>query len=235
MTKPKSSSDVTPKIVAVMPAYNEALRIGQVIELAKQHVHEVIVVNDCSQDHTAEVAQQAGAWVVNLAQNGGAGFATREGCLKAIERGASVLVTIDSDGQHDAREIAQLVQHLLAHDLDIVFGGRPRTPNMPFENRFGNNLLSTLSRWLFGVQVNDTLTGFHVIKAEAFPQLCWESNRYSFVSEIVYRVALHRLRYAELPVSTIYHDNKKGMRKRDGLKTLVRLLHWKIKTPKARH
>lgn len=218
-----------------MPAFNEASRIGQVIQWAKQHVDEVIVVNDCSQDTTAAVARQAGAWVIDLPQNGGAGYATREGCKAALARGATVLVTIDSDGQHDAREIAPLVAHLCQQNLDIVFGGRPRTPNMPFENRFGNSLLSGLSQLLFGVRVKDTLTGFHVIKAEAFAQLCWTSNRYSFVSEMVYRVAVHKLAYAELPVSTIYHDNKKGMRKRDGLKTLVRLFWWKIQSPSARH
>lgn len=216
------------RVIAVIPAYNEATRIAPVIKHVLQHVNAVLVVNDCSTDNTAQVAQQAGGIVINMPLNGGAGSATRAGCERAVEMGADVIVTIDADGQHDPDEIALLVTHLLKNQLDIVFGGRPRTPNMPFENRFGNHLLSVVSKVLFGVQVNDILTGFHAFTAGAFEKLRWQSNRYSFVSEIVYRVYMHQLKYAEVPVTTIYHDKKKGMRKRDGIKTLLLLLKWKL-------
>lgn len=216
------------QVIAVIPAYNEGTRIAPVIKNVLQHVNAVLVVNDCSTDNSAQVAEAAGAHVINMPVNGGAGSATRTGCEQAIDMGADVIVTIDADGQHDPDEIPKLVTHLLQHQLDIVFGGRPRTPNMPFENRFGNHLLSVVSKALFRIQVNDILTGFHAFTATAFPKLKWKSNRYSFVSEMVYRVYVHHLKYAEVPVSTIYHDKKKGMRKRDGIKTLFLLLKWKL-------
>lgn len=216
------------QVIAVIPAYNEATRIAPVIKNVLRHVNAVLVVNDCSTDNSAQVAETAGARVINMPVNGGAGSATRAGCEQAIDMGADIIITIDADGQHDPDEIPKLVNHLLQHQLDIVFGGRPRTPNMPFENRVGNHLLSVVSGILFHVKVNDILTGFHAFTAEAFEKLKWKSNRYSFVSEIVYRVYVHHLKYAEVPVTTIYHDKKKGMRKRDGIKTLFLLLLWKL-------
>ena len=218
----------TTNITAIIPAYNEANRIGLVIERVKAHVQHVIVVNDASKDNTALVAQQHGAQVINLTLNEGAGAATRIGCETAIQKGADIIVTIDADGQHHPDEIPLLVTNLLQQNAGIVFGGRQRTPNMPIENRWGNRLLSVVSSHLFGTSVGDTLTGFRAFFATAFPAIKWESNRYSFVAEMAAKVAHNKVPCKEVTISTIYHDNKKGMRKRDGIKTLFLLFWWKI-------
>jgi len=217
------------KIVAVIPAYNEGKRIGEVITTTLRHVDEVIVVNDFSSDTTSEVSEKAGATVIDLPENKGAGYATKIGCEYAVKTGASMIVTIDGDGQHDPNDISKMIAALEHENLDVVFGGRPRNKNMPFENRVGNELISAISRLLFNVNIHDTLTGFHVFTSSAFDKLKWNSARYGFVSEIVVKVAEHKLLYAEVPIRTIYHDNKKGMRKRDGIKSLFLVLYWKMK------
>jgi glycosyltransferase involved in cell wall biosynthesis len=216
------------KIIAVTPAFNERKRIGAVIKAVSRHTHGVVVINDASSDDTAEIARSAGAVVIDLNINKGAGNATRLGCCKAIEMGADVIITIDADGQHNPDEIPKLLQPLIENRAQIVFGGRPRSPSMPFENRFGNRLLSELSSALLGVKVNDTLTGFRAFKTEVFNDIVWQADRYSFVSEMVFRMAKAHVKFVEVPVSTIYHDNKKGMRKRDGIKTLLLLFWWKF-------
>jgi glycosyltransferase involved in cell wall biosynthesis len=216
------------KVIAVVPAYNESKRIASVLHEVKKYTDKVIVVNDGSTDDTAQIARESEVQVIDLKENKGAGNATREGCLEAIRLGAGIILTIDADGQHDPREIPNLLQPLLYEDVQVVFGGRPRNPSMPIENRLGNHLLSKTSSFLLGVTILDTLTGFRAFHAAVFEGVVWKSNRYSFVSEMVFRMAKNKLRFKEVPVSTIYHDNKKGMRKRDGIKTLFLLFWWKM-------
>jgi glycosyltransferase involved in cell wall biosynthesis len=216
------------KVIAVIPAYNESKRIASVLQEVAKYTDTVIVVNDGSTDDTALIARENQAYVIDLKENKGAGNATREGCLEAIYLGADIILTIDADGQHDPREIPRLLQPLIHEDIQIVFGGRPRNPSMPIENRLGNHLLSKTSSVLLGITILDTLTGFRAFHASVFEGIVWQSNRYSFVSEMVFRMAKSQLRFKEVPVSTIYHDNKKGMRKRDGIKTLFLLFWWKI-------
>ena len=224
----QSNQGLRPIVIAVIPAYNESKRIASVLQEVKNYTDKVIVVNDGSTDDTARIAIENQAHVIDLKENKGAGNATREGCLEAIRLGAGIILTIDADGQHDPREIPSLLQPLIHEDIQIVFGGRPRNPSMPIENRLGNHLLSRISSVLLGVTILDTLTGFRAFHAEVFEGILWQSNRYSFVSEMVFRMAKSRLRFKEVPVSTIYHDNKKGMRKRDGVKTLFLLFWWKV-------
>jgi glycosyltransferase involved in cell wall biosynthesis len=216
------------KVIAVVPAYNESKRIASVLQEVKKYTDKVVVVNDGSTDDTALIARESEVHVIDLKENKGAGNATRIGCLEAIRLGAGIILTIDADGQHDPREIPNLLQPLLYEDVQVVFGGRPRNPSMPIENRLGNHLLSKTSSVLLGVTILDTLTGFRAFHAAVFEGVVWKSNRYSFVSEMVFRMAKNKLRFKEVPVSTIYHDNKKGMRKRDGIKTLFLLFWWKM-------
>ena len=91
-----------PSITAILPAYNEEVSIGSVVLRARQHADRVIVVDDGSHDHTAEVAALAGAEVIRHGENRGKGAALRTGFAAAD--GADVIVTIDTDGQHSLAE-----------------------------------------------------------------------------------------------------------------------------------
>ena len=98
-----SISDIT----AILPAFNEEVSIGSVVLRARQYADRVIVVDDGSADHTAEVAALAGAEVLRHARNQGKGAALRTGF--ASLNGDAVIVTIDTDGQHDPADIPRLV------------------------------------------------------------------------------------------------------------------------------
>ena len=91
------------KIVAVIPAYNEETRIASVIRAAFTFVSAVIVVDDGSQDRTAEVARDAGAIVLVHPENSGSGAATMTGVEAARHMHSDIIVTLDADGQHDPR------------------------------------------------------------------------------------------------------------------------------------
>ena len=94
-------------IVALIPGYNEAPRIGAVVRGALEHL-PVIVVDDGSSDGTADVAREAGATVIEQRPNQGKGAALRAGFRRALDDGGDAILTLDADGQHDPREIPRV-------------------------------------------------------------------------------------------------------------------------------
>ena len=110
-------------ILAVIPAYNEATRIGDVVREAQAYVDDIIVVDDGSDDGTGDVAAKAGARVVRHVQNCGPGAATMTGIEAARALHASIVVTLDADGQHDPKEIPLLLEPAKG-GADIVFANR---------------------------------------------------------------------------------------------------------------
>lgn len=216
------------KVVAVIPAFNESKRIVSVVQSTLQFCECVIVVNDGSSDNTSELASNAGAKVIDLPVNSGAGYATREGCDLALKEAADFIITIDADGQHNPSDIPKLLLPLINKEVEITFGHRPRNQNMPWINKFGGTLLYRLSSLLFDINIEDTQTGFHAFTTAAYSKIRWMSNRYAFVSEIVFRVAEQKVAYQEVVVETIYHEKHSGMKKRDGIKSLVWMILWKL-------
>jgi glycosyltransferase involved in cell wall biosynthesis len=217
------------KIIAVIPAYNEEARVSQVINKAGHFVDEIIVVDDCSTDNTAAVSQDEGATLIKLNHNRGVGFATRIGCNCAVDKGAEIIVTLDADGQHNSADIPKLLKPLLDQEADITFGIRSRDKRMPFDKRVGNVLFSWLAKVLFRSDLKDILTGFHAFKSSCYHVLRWDSSGYGVVSEIVYRTIKNNLRYKQVEVETIYNGKKKGMSKKDGIKSILLMLKWKLK------
>ena len=223
----RSSSMAT--IAAVIPAYNEASRIGPVINAVRKYVDTVIVVDDHSADQTASVAKAHNAMTVRLATNMGAGFATRTGCDIAVVNGAKILITIDADGQHDPAEIPKLLKVLQDSKADIVYGSRPQRPPMPWIKRTTNRWGSFVISHMFGTDIKDTQTGFHVFSATCYPKLRWRSCRYGMVSEFVMRTGINRLKYKEVEIKTIYTDKVAGMSLKDGAQALLKMLWWRMK------
>ncbi len=216
-------------VIAAIPAYNEASRIGPVIRKALEHVDEVVVVDDHSRDDTLRVATDAGATAVRLVTNMGAGFATRVACDAAVRHGADVIVTIDADGQHDPAEIPRIVKMLEDRKVDVVFGARPRDVNMPLFKRIGNGGLSFICRILFGIRITDSQTGFHAFTPEGYRKIRWISDRYGMVSEIVANVARNKASYAEAPIKTIYVGKVAGMGVKDAIKAVMSMISWRLR------
>lgn len=217
------------KIIGVIPAYNEEKRIATVVAEVRKYCSEVIVVNDGSADSTADVAREAGALVVSHSVNMGLGFSLRTGAETALKRGAEIIVTIDGDGQHDASEIPRVVAELENGQFEVVIGGRPNNAEMPFYKQLGNQFIYWSERALFGSLVVDTQSGFRAFRASVWPRLVWRSRGYSVSSEIVKNIATHKLKFVEIPVKTIYHDDYKGTRIMDGVKIVAQMVRWKVK------
>jgi len=220
---------IPPETAAVIPAYNESERIGRVVREVRKYADKVIVVDDASTDETSEIAADNGAETIILEKNRGVGFATRAGCDRALKIGAGYIITIDADGQHEPSEIPLLLNELRSKNLDIVFGSRKRNDEMPLIKRIGNAALASLFFLLYKTRIEDTQTGFHAFRREAYKMLRWISDGYALATEMSVRVVEYKMKFTEVRVSTIYYGKKKGMMIRDGLKAVCLMLFWKFK------
>lgn len=216
-------------IIAVLPAYNEERHIGAVVRAARPFVTQVIVVDDCSRDATFAHAQAAGAAAFHHAINLGKAAALKTGARAALQRGADIIVFMDSDGQHRPEDIPRMLEPLRTGEADVVFASRKGGDRMPIVRYMGNRLLQVTIKTLFHIDVQDIQCGFRAFKSDVFPRLEWDSKNYHADAEITARTGLHGLRYREIFIETIYHDSYKGMTVIDGLKLLFNIIVWKFK------
>jgi glycosyltransferase involved in cell wall biosynthesis len=214
-------------IVAVIPAYNEAKRIAAVVERARAHVDDVLVVDDGSTDDTGAVSRAAGARVVRHLQNLGAGGATMTGIEAARRLGATVVVTLDADGQHDPAEIPLLLKPIEEGRADIVFANRfGRRNRIPLIRRVFNGLGNILTFAAAGKWVSDSQSGFKAFGPLALKEVDLRMSGFEFCTEIVREAARHRWRVAEVPTKVIYSEYTmaKGQSFSNGVKTALKIL-----------
>jgi len=210
------------RISVIIPAYNEAKRIGKVLSKIPEFVDEVIVVDDGSEDNTFEVAKNHGAEVIRLEENQGKGVAMREG-IKKIS--GDVVVFMDADGQHNPEEIEKLVSPILKGEADFVIGSRliKTQGKRPLIRKISNFLSTSLIKIKLGINVKDTQSGFRAIKRELLPEI--ESKRYEVETEILIKAVKKGARVKEVPVERIYGIETGHFRFED----ILRFLHSLIK------
>jgi glycosyltransferase involved in cell wall biosynthesis len=197
--------DGGPRIVAVVPALNEAPSIGQVVRglLAQSRVPlaAIVVVDNGSADGTGEIAKHAGATVVTEPRRG-YGYACWAGVSAA--EGADVVVLLDGDAADDPDDLPRVLGPLLDGRADLVVGSRSlgaREPgSMTPHQVFGNWLAATIMRALYGVAVSD-LGPFRAIRREALLALEMREMTYGWSVEMMVKAARAGLRYREVPVS----------------------------------
>jgi len=157
------------RLVAIVPAWNESGAIGKVVDEIRAYdpAIDVVVIDDCSTDDTAEVAEAHGATVLRLPLNVGIGGAVQTGFRYALAHGYQVAVRLDGDGQHAASEIPKLLAPLETGDADLVIGSRFVDPGgayrPPFARRIGIGVFARLVSILGGQRVTDTTSGFVAI------------------------------------------------------------------------
>ncbi len=202
----RMAEDAAPRAVSVViPAYNEAGRVKEEVECVDQVLtlhsipHEIIVVDDGSEDKTAEQALQAHARVLQHPQNRGYGASLKTGILAA---GYETIVITDADGTYPPEEIPTLLDKL--GSADMVVGARiGKKVHIPLARRPGKWLLNFLAQHVAGQRIPDLNSGMRAFRAETlkqyFPIL---SNRFSFTTTSTlalladdYRVVYHPIDY----------------------------------------
>lgn len=214
-------------IIAVIPAYNEESRIGDVVAQARMHVDAVVVVDDGSTDATREGAAQAGARVLRHFDNGGAGAATMTGIEAARRLGANIVVTLDADGQHDAGDIEALLRPIQNNQADIVYANRFGQRNtIPMIRRVFNGIGNVITLLATGLWINDSQCGFKAFGPRALAEVDLKMSGFEFCTEIVRETAVHRWRVAEVPTKVLYSEYTlaKGQSFANGVKTALKIL-----------
>lgn len=216
-----------PRLVAVVPAYNEASTVAAVVSSLRPVADAVIVVDDGSADRTAALARQAGALVVSHRINRGLGAALSTGLAAALEIGAETVATFDADGQHQAEDLVRLVRPILDGQADCALGCRTLGRQaMPASRRLANWVGNALTWALFGLWVKDSQSGLRAFSRAAAERIELRCQRMEVSSEIVKEIKRHGWRLAEVPIKAVYTDYSlsKGQGLVVGLKTAGRLL-----------
>ena len=181
-------------IGVVIPAYNEQEAIGALVQSVREHVpnlKEVIVVDDGSTDDTAEVAEKAGATVIRSPYNKGNGAAVKAGIRRAT---SDILVMMDGDGQHSARDIARLLEPF-EQGHDMVVGARTFRSQAGAHRGIANWIYNRLGSYVAGRKVEDLTSGFRAIRRDVARRFVYLlPNTFSYPSTIT--LALFRAGYS---------------------------------------
>ena len=225
MTEKPMNESPHPKIIVGMPAYNEEKYIGSIALRARQYADEVIVVDDGSADHTAQVAQLAGATVIRHASNEGYGATIQDILAEAKKRNADILVILDADSQHNPDEIPHLVQ-AVAEGSDLVIGSREMQNNIiPLYRRIGQRILSNLTFIASRRRLSDTESGFRAYSKKAVAGLKLKEQGMAVSSEIVSAAISKGFKVTEIPISVTYTEDSSTMNPvRHGLGVLNRII-----------
>ncbi len=194
-------------IVAVIPAFNEEIAIGSVIARAKQHVDEVLVIDDGSVDKTAQVAELMEATVIRHEQNSGKGVALRTAFHWAMNNQVDILVTLDGDGQHIPDEIPQIVDPILLKEADIVNGARfldGCCVDVPRYRRMGQEVLTFATNMTSNVNLNDSQSGFRAFSKETFGVFKFKNTGMGVESEMIADAAAAGFSITEIPITCRY-------------------------------
>jgi len=192
------------RVLAGIPAYNEARYIGSIVLQARQYVGEVIVIDDGSTDNTARVAELAGATVIHHPTNRGKGAAIHSVLIEARKRKPDILVLLDADSQHDPNEIPILVKPI-SEGFDLVIGSREaQKDKTPRYRRIGQKVISHSSRLASKANVADSESGFRALSPKAINELDLKATGFAIESEMISRAADKNLRITEVPISNIY-------------------------------
>lgn len=196
------------KITAVIPAYNEEKTIRQVVEGAKKHVSEVLVIDDGSQDATTQAAISVGAKVIRIPRNQGKGCALSIGLTTAALNGSSVIVCLDSDGQHDPEDIPKLVAPIVDGRADMVIGSRfldaHSREQIPAYRRVGQGVLTVATNLGSTVKITDSQSGYRAFRKEALGTFDFAETGMGIESEMVRSAVRSGLRIEEVPIVAKY-------------------------------
>lgn len=215
----------------VLPAYNEATRIQPVIEDIAKKGYNMVIVNDGSSDNTLDVVLESkkkypnNIHIYSLLINRGVGVATQTGFDAVLKFNPKYIVSMDSDGQHSADDLDNVIRPLVTGQAQAVIGVRP-LKDMPLSRNIANAIMNLLTRIFYKVDVSDSQTGFRAITLDALKKIDINARGYLISSEFIREVNDNNIPFAEVPIQTIYtpETQAKGTNFKEAFKILFQMI-----------
>lgn len=207
-----SHSPANADVWVVIPLYNEATVIGDVVDGLIPAFANIVCIDDGSSDGSGAIAREAGANIVTHPINLGQGAALQTGFEYALERGAQFVVTFDADGQHRVADAVAMIDRARSENLAIVFGSRF------LDDRTQAGLLKKLvlktavavTNWTTHTKLTDAHNGLRVIRQDALSRIKLKQDRMAHGTEIIVQLGRTKLPYAEQAVEVLYTDYSKA-------------------------
>lgn len=216
---------VTPSsdILALIPAYNAADFVGNVIRVASRHV-PVIAVNDGSKDGTLEALRGASARVIDQQPNQGKGVALKRGFRAALDAGAAAVIQLDADGQHDPEEIPLFVEKFRQTGADLIIGER-EFAQMPLVRRLSNTIGRAAFSWAMGRRIRDNQSGYRLLSRRLIEAvLDSDESGYEFEMDQIVIAVKRGWPIAGVPIRTIYGDEVSNIKPVDHVVNFFRMV-----------
>jgi glycosyltransferase involved in cell wall biosynthesis len=195
------------KVAIVIPAFNAAETLATLLK----HVtsiferRDVFVVDDGSHDATSSVARERGVNVLRHHWNLGKGAAQRTGFSYVLEHGYDAVITLDADLQHDYRSVPEFIELARDRGADIIVGSRRGDfSTMPLLRKFTNRTTSLVVSLLAGQRVEDSQSGYRLIRAGPLRNIRLTTKNYQTESEILIKAGRYGYRIESIPIPTIY-------------------------------
>jgi len=194
------------KILVGIPAYNEEKNIGPLILNLKKQGYEVLVCDDASNDQTCDLSEQLGATVIKHKKNRGYGSAIQSLFNKAREIKPDILVTFDGDGQHNFRDIENLIKPIIDNKSDLVIGSRflDKKSHIPKYREVGIKTITKLTNISHNVNVTDSQSGFRAYSLKTLETIFPTEESMGISTEILIKAGEQNLKISEIPIVVSY-------------------------------
>jgi glycosyltransferase involved in cell wall biosynthesis len=198
-------------VLVCIPAFNEAKNIVEVINKSKKYADSVIVYDDGSTDDTFEIAKTAGATVIKSPKNTGYGTAIRALFQAAREQNADIMITLDSDGQHNPEHIPRLIEPIRTHNFDVVIGSRFLSKDdkekVPRYRSLGIKTITKLTQRASYSGLTDSQSGFRAYNKNALTKINLFEDGMAVSTEILLRAREKNLLATEVPITINYETD----------------------------
>lgn len=195
------------KVCIILPTYNNANTLAQVIIDSLMQTNHVILVNDGSTDNTLDIVSQFPISLVTYTQNRGKGYALRKGFTHAIDLGYNYAITIDTDGQHYPSDVKQFLDELEKSPRALMIGSRNLShENVPGKSTFGNRF-SNFWFWIeTGKRMPDTQSGYRLYPISEYQNTTFFTVKYEFEIEVIVRSSWKGIDIISVPIQVYYPD-----------------------------
>jgi glycosyltransferase involved in cell wall biosynthesis len=211
------------RVLALIPAYNEAPHIASVVAGTLAYL-PVLVVDDGSTDDTAARAKASGAAVLHQTPNQGKGAALRAGFRQAISEGYDAVLTLDADGQHDPTEIPKFLRAHNAGRANLIIGKRDFS-QMPPIRRLANSLGQWSFSWALGQHIPDNQSGYRLVDRQLMEEMLASDERgFEFEVEMIVICVGRGLVLDWVPIRTIYAGERSHINRLEHTINFLRML-----------